>query len=63
MTSIALKCDAILEELYKFSEDIIYLGEPISDNRQKFCYRVLYPRYNKVLNNHPLKFKIPGYRR
>ena len=33
MTSIDLKCDNILDELYKFSGDILFLGEPILDKR------------------------------
>jgi len=33
MTTIISNCDEILNQLYKFSEDILSLGNPIADNR------------------------------
>lgn len=33
MTIITSKCDGVLKELYKFSDNILFLGHPITDNR------------------------------
>lgn len=49
-TEIIYKCEEILKELYRFSDDIIYLGNAITDNRlEEFEAQIGY--------NFPIDFK------